>query len=149
MTDTTDTLTAAKNRASDFAKDARDEMVDEARTHATAARDHTVETAETAAQAAEAASDEFGAESIQAAALDQIGAQINSVAERLRDKPVDEMVDDVAVFARRNPLLFLGGAALVGFAAARFFKAGDGTRGASGATDDPWSGHLDTSEVRS
>ena len=48
----------------------------------------------------------------------------------MRDKDLGEMVGAVTDFAKRNPFVFLGGAALVGFAATRFAKASNtGARG--------------------
>ena len=44
-------------------------------------------------------------------------------SDSVREKDLGEMLDDVTGFARRNPLLFIGGAALLGFAATRFGKA--------------------------
>lgn len=137
MSTTTDALNSAK-----------DHIVDAAHAEAEDARARTVDSIENAGRAAQAAGDTFQPDTLQAAALDQIGAQINSVAAQLRSKPVDEMVDDVAVFARKNPLLFLGGAALVGFAAARFLKSGNGSGHVSDDGDDPWSGHLSHVEAR-
>lgn len=132
----------AIDRVEDMAENAKTQAAHKAQTKA----EHTPETAENAASAAQGASVEFDRDTLQAAALEQLGAQINAVAARLRDTPVDEMVDDVAVFARKNPLLFLGGAALAGFAAARFLKSPEGARGAADDADDPWSGHLRESE---
>ena len=76
---------------------------------------------------------------LQAALVDQIAAH-------LRDRPVDELVADAAGFARRNPLLVLGGAALVGFAAARIVKSSGGSFTAQTGPVDPWSGHLSQPE---
>lgn len=149
MSTPTDMMNTAKNSMRDMTRDARDHVADTARETANDARISTVDTVENAAHAAKAAGREFDPDTLQAAALDQIGAQISSVATHLRNKPVDEMVDDVAVFARRNPLLFLGGAALVGFAAARFLKSGTGSEATADDADDPWSGHLASAEARS
>lgn len=46
-----------------------------------------------------------------------------TVSDTVRDKDLGEMLDDVSSFARRNPLAFLGGAALLGFAITRFGRA--------------------------
>lgn len=147
MADTDNTLESAKQRASDMAADARDTAAASAREEAEKARGQAVDEIDDAASAAHAAEREFDDDSLQAAALRQIGAQISNVADQLRDKPVDAMVDDVAVFARRNPLLFLGGAAIVGFAAARFLKSGNGSEGRSApVSEDPWAGHLPEAE---
>ena len=135
-----------KDRAAKMAEYAKSQMAQTAHTQAEHTRDQTVETAEQAASAAHAASHEFDRDTLQAAALEQVGAQINAVAAHLRNTPVDEMVDDVAVFARKNPLLFLGGAALAGFAAARFLKSGEGARRLADDANDPWAGHLNQTE---
>ena len=147
MSNTESTLDTAKERATEMAEDARDTATAKAREEAEKVRAEAVDEVDDAASATRAAEREFDDDSLQAAALRQIGAQISSVADQLRDKPVDAMDDDVAVFARRNPMLFLGGAALVGFAAARFLKSGSGTPTRSHVSaDDPWAGHLDTAE---
>ena len=85
-------------------------------------------------------------DALQAAASDQLGAQIHAVAARLHAAQVNDMVDDVAVFARKNPLLICGGAALLGFAAARVLKSGAGKQVTTDSNADPWSGHLGTAE---
>ena len=76
---------------------------------------------------------------LQAVLLDQVIAH-------LRDRPVDDIVADAARFARRNPLLVLGGAALAGFAAARMVKSAGVSSSAPGDPADPWSGHLSKPE---
>ncbi len=146
MSNTESTFDTATQKASDMAADARDFAADSVKEEAEKTRERAIEEMDDAAGASEAAQDEFAAGSLQAAALKQIGAQINAAADHLRDKPVDAMVDDVAVFARKNPLLFLGGAALAGFAAARFLKSGDGSARTATASHDPWAGHLHDAE---
>lgn len=148
MPNTQPTIDTAKNRATELANDATDYVSTAAQEQAEHARSEAIDTVESAASAADAAGREIDSDSLQAAALNQIGDQISSVAAQLRDKPVDEMVDDVAVFARTNPLLFLGGAALIGFAAARFIKSGEGSHAAREDETDPWSGHLHNAEVQ-
>lgn len=49
--------------------------------------------------------------------------QIQNVAGYLEQHNVQQIVDEVRDFARREPALFLGGAFLVGLLAARFLKA--------------------------
>ncbi|MGH8495833.1 MAG: hypothetical protein ACREVN_06830 [Gammaproteobacteria bacterium] len=46
-----------------------------------------------------------------------------SAAERMQHGDVDSMIADLRDTARRNPALFLAGAALAGFVCARFAKA--------------------------
>jgi len=54
--------------------------------------------------------------------------QLQSFADRMRDKDPAEMVRDAERFARRNPTAFVGGAFVLGLALARFLKS-------SGAAD--------------
>ena len=57
----------------------------------------------------------------------QIAESLADASETIRDRDVGELAGDVSNFARRNPLAFLGGAALAGFAATRFAKASAST----------------------
>lgn len=55
--------------------------------------------------------------------LSEAARGLSALADSAKGKSVGDMVGDVADFARKNPVAFLGGAALAGFAAARFAKA--------------------------
>lgn len=55
---------------------------------------------------------------------DQAAEQITKLAGHLRERDVDEVLDEVQTFARQKPGLFVGGAVLLGLAAARFLKSG-------------------------
>jgi len=57
-----------------------------------------------------------------------------SMSSRMEGKDVTEWVGDLSHFARRNPAVFLGGAAMLGFAASRFAKASDRPPADAGAT---------------
>lgn len=57
-------------------------------------------------------------------AFQQAADGIADLAETVDGKEPQEMMRDVNGFARSNPTAFLAGAALAGFAAARFMKAG-------------------------
>jgi len=48
---------------------------------------------------------------------------LDSLSSSLRNKSVDELVDDARSFARRSPAVAIGAAVAVGFALARFLKA--------------------------
>jgi hypothetical protein len=71
------------------------------------------------------------------------------LATYLRDTDVRQIVSNVETTARRQPLLFIGGAFLVGLAAARFLKAAGGSSGqdrnghASGSSGDLTGGRTD------
>ena len=59
--------------------------------------------------------------------------QAESIASYLRENDVRQIVGNVENFARRQPLLFLGGAFLLGMAASRFIKAAGGQGQGQGA----------------
>ena len=67
--------------------------------------------------------------------LGQIAETLADASEAIRDRDMSEIAGDVSAFARRNPMAFLGGAALAGFAATRFAKASASTPRASGYND--------------
>jgi len=69
------------------------------------------------------AGQEFGQESYPAQAADFVADNLTHAADIVRDKELSSAVDDVKAFAQRNPALVLGGAALLGFAAARMMSA--------------------------
>lgn len=126
---------------------ATDDAAQKVRDEAEAATDAVTARAEyeaaTAANAADAASRQFEPGSLQAQAADHVANSLQQVAGALRDTDLNEAAGKVSHFARENPVLFLGGAALLGFAAARFLKASDPTTPARRADDaDPWTGHV-------
>lgn len=55
--------------------------------------------------------------------------QVQGFADTVRNKDVDELLDDARAFVRASPAVAIGVAAAVGFAVARLFQAGaDDTR---------------------
>ncbi len=55
--------------------------------------------------------------------VDTAANQIERLVGGLREKHVDDMVEDMEQFARRRPALFLGSAFCLGLIAARFLKS--------------------------
>jgi hypothetical protein len=55
--------------------------------------------------------------------VDMASDQLRRFADQIREKGVDDMMDDVHNFARRRPALFIGGAFLIGIGIARFLKS--------------------------
>lgn len=53
----------------------------------------------------------------------KMASTLADLSDTVRDKDVSEMVDDISDYARKNPLGFLAGAALLGFAGTRLAKA--------------------------
>jgi hypothetical protein len=58
--------------------------------------------------------------------------QAERIARYLRETDARELITNVEDMARRQPLVFLGGAFVAGFVAARFIKAAGGIGGQSG-----------------
>ncbi|QPM92497.1 hypothetical protein [Pseudooceanicola algae] len=74
------------------------------------------------------AADELRHGSPQEQVFGQVAKGLSGVSDAIRDRDLAEIASDVSAFARRNPLGFLGGAALAGFAATRFAKASSAAR---------------------
>jgi hypothetical protein len=55
--------------------------------------------------------------------VDRAADQIDHFSAGLRDKDVNELLQDARQFARRQPALFIGGSFAVGLLAARFLKS--------------------------
>ena len=56
---------------------------------------------------------------------------IDGFADRMREKSVDDLVDDVRELVRRSPVLVIGIAAVAGFLVSRFLRS-------SSRRDDDW-----------
>lgn len=69
------------------------------------------------------ASEELRDGSPQERTFGYMASTLADLSDTVRDKDLGEMVDDLSRFARRNPVAFLGGAALLGFAGVRMAKA--------------------------
>jgi hemerythrin superfamily protein len=54
---------------------------------------------------------------------DQAAEGLERFSHRLRERGISSVVDQVEGFARRQPMAFIGGAALLGFLASRFLKS--------------------------
>jgi hypothetical protein len=55
--------------------------------------------------------------------IEQAADQLDRLSSRLRNKDVGELMRDAQNLARRQPMMFVGSALVVGFAAARFLKS--------------------------
>lgn len=138
-----DTASAARSRAAELGERAKAEArglgdqalgmaeakVDEAKGYATSEIDRQAESIRNAGR-------EFGDDSYQARAADYLASNLQQAADVIRSKDLGTMVDDISTFARRNPGVFLGGAAVLGFAAARLLKATERSRPNSGYYGD-------------
>ena len=129
--------TKPETRAEDVkttAKAAVDDLKSEARDRAHAAKDSVAEEVSSVASALRTAAHELRSGSPQERTLGQIADGLADASDAIRDKDLGEIVHDVSDFARRNPAVFLGASALLGFAATRFAKASSSGRDASDAS---------------
>lgn len=55
--------------------------------------------------------------------IEQAADQLEKFSARLKEKNVNELVDDAQRFARQRPALFIGSAFAIGLIGARFFKS--------------------------
>ncbi|WOI57138.1 hypothetical protein [Palleronia sp. LCG004] len=92
------------------------------------------------ADALRRAADDMRSGSPQEKSFGQIAGALADASDAVRDRDLGQLAGDASDFARRNPLAFLGGAALAGFAVSRFAKASAsaprGGYGSSGSHDD-------------
>ncbi|MEJ6395976.1 hypothetical protein V8J82_22165 [Gymnodinialimonas sp. 2305UL16-5] len=96
---------------------------DTAKSQAEAIKSSVVDEMSGVASALRHAADDLRNGSPQERTFGQIADGLADASEALRHKDLGAMVQDVSTFARRNPIAFLGAAALIGFAATRFVKA--------------------------
>ena len=102
------TLDDAKAAAADKAGEAKHQAADElART----------------AQGLEAAAAEMEGSPLQQDLLREAAGGLKQIARAIEGKSIGAMVGELSQFGRQNPVAYLGGAALVGFALARFARA--------------------------
>ena len=57
--------------------------------------------------------------------IDQAAQKLTDFGTTAQQKDIDEVIRDTEAFARVQPALFLGAAALIGFVAARFLKSSE------------------------
>jgi len=114
---------AAKDEVKARAQDAADTVATEAAGYADQAKGAAADEVKGVVSALRTAADEMRSGSAQERTFSQIADGLADASDAVRDKDLGEMVGAVTDFARRNPMTFLGGAALLGFAATRFAKA--------------------------
>ena len=117
---------AAQERLGDL-RDAALSSLDEAKSAATAKVEETKgeaagEIARTA-EGLEAAAVEMEGSPFQQDLLREAADGLKQIAHAVDGKSIGRLAGDLSDFGRQNPVAFLGGAALVGFALARFARA--------------------------
>lgn len=115
------------DQASETAQGAMDDVAAEAGSRADAAKDSVADEMSGISSALRTAAREMRDGSPQERTFGQIADGLADASEAMRDKDLGEMVGDLTGFARRNPMVFIGGAVLVGFVATRFAVASGST----------------------
>lgn len=128
----------ASHRLSDDARRVAEETADrvrgEAYDRAGRAKDGVAREVSGLAEALRSAAGEAREGSFQERTFGQIADGLADASEALSGRDLNQIAGDVSSFARRNPLAFLGGAALAGFAATRFVRASSEPRPESGGS---------------
>lgn len=123
----TDTAKAAAKSLRDDAEQTVREVgkavADGARTRAENAKAGVADEISSVSHALRRASEELRDGSPQERTFGYVAGNLADFADTVRGKDLGELVDDMSEFARRNPIAFLGGAALLGFAGVRMAKA--------------------------
>ena len=118
--------TAAEERLGEL-KDVALSSLDEAKSMASAKVAETKEQAAgeiaRTAEGLEAAAAEMEGSPLQQDLLREAAAGLKQIAHAVEGKSIGAMAGELSEFGRQNPAAYLGGAALVGFALARFARA--------------------------
>lgn len=118
----------------DAAQNAAEAAQAEVTARTTRAKDGVASEINDTASALRRAADDVRDGSPQGTVFSYLADNLAEVADSVKGQDVSDMVGTCNDFARRNPLAFLGGAALLGFAATRFMKASDRPATAPGGT---------------
>lgn len=116
----------ARNLRSDAVHEARklkDQASEEVRARADDAKDTMAEEVSSVGKAFRTASGELREGSPQEQLFSTMAEGLADFADSVRGRSVSDLVHEVSDFGRRNPAAFLGGAALLGFAAVRAARA--------------------------
>ena len=123
-------MSEAQSRVGAAVDEARGEaakMAEQARRRAELAageyRDRAAEQGHSMAERLRAAGQEFGSGSLPDRYVGRMADSLSDAADAFSRKDLGSLIADSAAFARRNPAAFVGGAMLLGFAAARFLKS--------------------------
>ena len=104
-----------------------DETVTEVKAQANDAKANVATEVKDVAMALRRASADLRDGSAQERTLGQLANGLADASDAIRDKDLGEILQSVSKVARDNPVLFLGGAVLLGFAASRYAKASAAT----------------------
>jgi len=110
-----------------------------AEAHVSTQKEQAAGTLHTVAEAIRESGDQLRQEQPQLASLaNQAADRVDQASDYIRQHDVRDFVRTAEDFARREPLIFLGGAFAVGFLASRFLKASSPSRGGGGQRGSGW-----------
>ncbi len=112
-----------------------DSTVAEVKSQANDAKDSVAGEVKDVAMALRRASEDLRGGSATERTLGQIASSLADASDSLRDKDLGEIMQAASRVARDHPMLFLGGAALLGFVASRYAKASSDRIARPDATD--------------
>lgn len=117
--------TPISEKVTDAGKNVRDQVVDQVGTRADSQKDRAASGLMGFADAMRQVSEQMRQQDQGSIAnvAEQAATQINQVGDYLQNKDIGQIMNGVENVARRQPLLFLGGAFALGVFAARFLKA--------------------------
>ena len=118
-----DSIKDASGTVAAMAKDAGESAKAQVAAKADAAKGNLADEIDTTASALRKAASDMRDGSPQGSTFSYLADGLADMAETVRGQDLSEVVTATGNFARRNPLAFLGGAALLGFAVTRFTKA--------------------------
>lgn len=129
-----DTGQDVRQKAEQTASTLVDQASQVAQTQVTTQKDRAAETLGFVAQSIRDAGSGMREQQPQIASLaEQAAGRVEDVSSYIRDHEVGDLIGETERLARREPLLFLGGAFAIGFIAARFLKASSPKSGGQGS----------------
>jgi predicted nucleic acid-binding Zn-ribbon protein len=114
-----------RNGAADAAHDIRTEAEKIAKDQAEATRQKVADNIGSFGGALRKAARDLEAGSMQEQAMSRVADGIADLSDNIATADLRQGVNELSTYARRQPVAFLGAAALLGFAGARFLKASD------------------------
>ncbi len=140
-----DNLSRSAREGGEHLRDTARETAENARRRAVAsgenAKDNAADEIGRTADALETAAGEVDDGSVQQQLLREAADGLTRISGAMKGKDLGDIVGDISQFGREHPAAFLGGAALAGFALARFARASETSRaaaGTGGVSRDPY-----------
>ena len=129
------TMEDAKEKARQAATDAQRKVSDELRTRVDSTRARAADALGSVAHALTSSVQQLRTENqpIPSEYVERAGTQIRRASDYLRNTNTDDLVRNAESFARRQPAVFLGGAFVLGFLAARLVKSSQASTSSGGS----------------